>query len=178
MTPTQVRMMAAYGAWMNDRLLAGCGRLSDADRRRDLGAFFKSVHGTFDHINYGDVAWMGRLTGSPMPSKRIGEIMDESWSDLAARRRALDDQVAEWSCSVTEAWLADSMSYVSVNDGKTRILPRWVLVTNMFNHGTHHRGQLTTLMKQLGIDPGVTDLPWLPALYDGSVLPTGAASQT
>jgi uncharacterized damage-inducible protein DinB len=50
------------------------------------------------------------------------------------------------------------------------ILPRWVLVTYMFNHATHHRGQLTTLMKQLGIDPGVTDLPWLPALYDGTVL--------
>jgi len=45
-----------------------------------------------------------------------------------------------------------------------------VLVTHMFNHGTHHRGQLTTLMKQVGIDPGVTDLPWLPALYDGTVL--------
>jgi uncharacterized damage-inducible protein DinB len=49
-------------------------------------------------------------------------------------------------------------------------LPRWVLVTHMFNHATHHRGQLTTLMKQLGVEPGVTDLPWLSALHDGTVL--------
>ena len=93
-----------------------------------------------------------------------------SWDELATARRAMDSRMEDWARDVTEEWLAETMSYVSVNDGKTRILPRWVLVTHMFNHGTHHRGQLTTLMKQLGIEPGVTDLPWLPALYDGTVL--------
>ena len=170
MTPTHVRMMAAYGAWMNGRVLDLCGTLTDAERRRDLGAFFKSVHGTFDHLIYGDVAWMGRFTGSPMPTMRIGIIVHESWDELAAARRALDNRMEDWAAEVTETRLAETMSFVSVSDGKTRILPRWVLVAHMFNHGTHHRGQLTTLMKQLGIDPGVTDLPWLPALYDGSVL--------
>jgi len=170
MTPTYARTMAAYGAWMNGRMLEKCCALTDAERKRDLGAFFRSLHGTFDHLTYGDVAWMGRFTGSSMPTKRIGEILYESWADLDAARRAMDQRMVDWAATVTEAWLAESMSYVSVNDGKTRILPRWVLVTHMFNHGTHHRGQLTTLMKQLGVDPGVTDLPWLPALYDGSVL--------
>lgn len=170
MTPTHVRMMAAYGSWMNGRMLDLCGRLADAERKSDRGAFFKSIHGTFDHLVYGDVAWMGRFTGSPMPTKRIGEIVYESWEELDAARRAMDRRIEGWAADVTEAWLAEIMSYVSVNDGKTRLLPRWVLVTHMFNHGTHHRGQLTTLMKQLGVEPGVTDLPWLPALYDGGVL--------
>lgn len=170
MTPLHVRMMAAYGGWMNGRLLDLCGGLSDAERKRDLGAFFRSIHGTFDHLIYGDVAWMGRFTGSPMPAKPIGEIAHESWDELAAARRAMDRRIEAWAAEVAESWLAETMSYVSVNDGRTRTLPRWVLVTHMFNHGTHHRGQLTTLMKQLGIDPGVTDLPWLPALYDGTVL--------
>ncbi len=170
MTPTHVRMMAAYGAWMNGRLLDLCGRLTDAERKRDLGAFFRSVHGTVDHLVYGDVAWMGRFTGSHMPAKRIGVVVHESWGALDAERRALDARMERWAAEVTEGWLADTMSYVSVNDGKTPVLPRWILVTHMFNHGTHHRGQLTTLMKQLGIEPGVTDLPWLPALYDGTLL--------
>ncbi|HEY3146774.1 MAG TPA: DinB family protein [Dongiaceae bacterium] len=170
MTPVYVRMMAAYGVWMNGRVLDLCGRLADAERRRDLGAFFKSIHGTFDHLIYGDVSWMGRFTDGPMPAKRIGEVAYETWQELAAARRALDQRMEAWAGDVTERWLGETMSYVSVNDGKTRILPRWVLVTHMFNHGTHHRGQLTTLMKQVGIDPGVTDLPWLPALYDGTVL--------
>ncbi len=177
MTPDHVRIMAAYGAWMNGRLLDLCGGLSDVERRRDLGAFFKSVHGTFDHLVYGDMAWMSRFTGSPMPPQRIGEIVHESWGELDAARRDMDSRMEAWAADVTDPWLAETMSYVSVNDGKTRILPRWVLVTHMFNHGTHHRGQLTTLMKQLGIDPGVTDLPWLPALYDGSVLSATVTAQ-
>ncbi|WP_119301266.1 DinB family protein [Dongia deserti] len=170
MTPIYVRTMAAYGSWMNGRMLDLCGGLSDAERKRDLGAFFKSVHGTFDHLIYGDVAWMGRFTGSPMPTNGIGDIVYESWSELDAARRAMDNRIGAWAAQVTEEWLSETMSFISVSDGKTRILPRWVLVTHMFNHGTHHRGQLTALMKQLGIDPGVTDLPWLPALYDGRVL--------
>ncbi len=170
MTPACVRMMAAYGAWMNGRMLDLCGGLGDAQRKRDMGAFFKSIHGTFDHLVYGDLAWMGRFTGGPMPGKRIGETFHETWDELDAARRAMDRRIEAWAAQVTEDWLAATMSYVSVNDGKTRILPRWVLVTHMFNHATHHRGQLTTLVKQLGVDPGVTDLPWLPALYDGTVL--------
>ncbi len=174
MEPAYVRMMAAYGAWMNERMLERCGGLADEERRRDLGAFFGSVHGTFDHLIYGDIAWMGRFTGSAMPCGPIGDIGHESWSDLAAARRALDRQMKMWADRVSEAWLAESMAYSSAVDGQTRILPRWVLVTHMFNHGTHHRGQLTTLMKQLGIDPGITDLPWLPGLYDGSLLAAAA----
>lgn len=105
-----------------------------------------------------------------MPAGRIGAIAHSIWAELDVARRALDSRIEAWAADVTEPWLAETMSYVSVNDGKTRTLPRWVLVAHMFNHGTHHRGQLTTQMKQLGLDPGVTDLPWLPALYDGSVL--------
>ena len=83
MTPIHVRMMAAYGAWMNGRMLELCGTLTDAERKRDLGAFFKSIHGTFDHLVYGDVAWMGRFTGSPMPSQadrhRCPRVRGTSW---------------------------------------------------------------------------------------------------
>ena len=54
--------------------------------------------------------------------------------------------------------------YRSVVDDKVRRLPAAVAAVHLFNHGTHHRGQLTTLMKQAGVDPGVTDLPWLPGI--------------
>ena len=96
--------------------------------------------------------------------------MHEGWEELAAARRALDRRIETWAAALPAAWLVDILSYVSATDGKTRQLPRWMLVTHMFSHGTHHRGRLTTSMKQLGVDPGVTDLPWLPALYDGSLL--------
>ena len=69
------------------------------------------------------------------------------------------------------AWLAETLQYRSNVDGITRVLPAWILVTHVFNHQTHHRGQVTTLMKQLGHDPGVTDIPWLPELK--AVVPHG-----
>jgi uncharacterized damage-inducible protein DinB len=55
-------------------------------------------------------------------------------------------------------------TYTSKVDGRTRTLPTWVLVVHLFNHQTHHRGQLTTLLNQLGCDPGSTDLPFMPGV--------------
>ena len=81
------------------------------------------------------------------------------------RERALTDRVMlEWADEVSAEWLGSTMKYVSRVDGKTRLLPSSVAAMHMFNHGTHHRGQLTTLLKQAGVDPGITDLPWLPGI--------------
>ncbi len=66
--------------------------------------------------------------------------------------------------TLTSEWLEQLFSYTSNVDQKTRLLPTWILVTHLFNHQTHHRGQLTTLLTQLGYDIGVTDIPWLPTL--------------
>ena len=63
---------------------------------------------------------------------------------------------------LTPEWLAETLTYTSKVDGATRTRPRWLLVAHLFNHQTHHRGQVTTLLKQLGRDPGVTDFPWMP----------------
>ena len=64
-----------------------------------------------------------------------------------------------WSAALTEAWLAQPLTYTSKVDGKTRTLPHWVLVTHLFNHQTHHRGQVTTLLAQMQLDIGSTDIP-------------------
>ena len=69
-----------------------------------------------------------------------------------------------WTDTLAEEWLRSPITYKSSVDGKTRTLPAWLLVVHMFNHQTHHRGQLTTLLMQIGIDPGKTDIPWLPVL--------------
>jgi uncharacterized damage-inducible protein DinB len=66
-----------------------------------------------------------------------------------------------WSASLSPAWLGEPLTYTSKIDGKTRTVPRWVLVTHMFNHQTHHRGQITTLLSQMGLDIGSTDIPFM-----------------
>lgn len=76
----------------------------------------------------------------------------------------MDREILEWVKRLNPDWLARPFEFTCGVDGRTRVQPAWALVTHMFNHQTHHRGQLTTLIKQLGYEPGITDIPWLPAL--------------
>ena len=166
-SPVQARTMAAYNRWMNQRLYALCAGLGDAERKRDRGAFFKSVHGILNHLLYGDRAWMSRFLGRDLGWKGPADELYGDFDDLRAARDTLDGLIEDWAGRLEEAWLAADFTYTSRIDGRTRTRPAWLLVTHLFNHQTHHRGQLTTLLSQMGVDPGVTDLPWLPQLTSG-----------
>ena len=154
--------MARYKRWMNGRLYALCETLPDAERRRDRGAFFRSVHGTLNHLLYADLAFLSRFTGDPPEVPPLGESLYGTFAELAAVRRATDARLEAWAETLTDVWLAAPFTYTSKVDGATRTLAAWILVVHLFNHQAHHRGQLTTLLSQCGIDPGVTDLMWTP----------------
>jgi uncharacterized damage-inducible protein DinB len=160
---TAYQTMAEYNQWMNQKLYAICAEIPDAVRKEDRGAFFRSIHGTLNHLLVGDRIWMGRFTEQPFTAK----VSDELYSDFAELQQAremTDQHILDWASHLTDAWLQQDFTYISGIDRKTRTLPAWLLVTHLFNHQTHHRGQLTTLLNQLGYDLGVTDLPWLPSL--------------
>jgi len=157
-------LMARYNRWMNRRLYALCDAMPDAERKRDRGAFFGSIHGTLNHLLWADRMWLGRFAGPPCTQPAFGADMFPSFDELERERETTDDALLEWAGSLSAEWLASPLEYASVVDGKTRRLPSAVAVVHMYNHGTHHRGQLTTLLKQAGIDPGVTDLPWVPGV--------------
>jgi uncharacterized damage-inducible protein DinB len=158
----QFQLMARYNQWMNRKLYAVCAGIADEKRRQDLGAFFKSIHGTLNHLLYGDRSWMGRFVGQPFKVTVIGQDLYADFADLRRERELTDETIVAWSQTLDPQWLNSDFEYTSNVDGKTRVLPTWVLVMHMFNHQTHHRGQVTTLMKQLGHDPGETDVPWMP----------------
>ncbi len=157
-------LMADYNAWMNRKLYEAAAGLPDGERKRDLGAFFKSLHGTLNQILFADLVFLARFTGSAMPEGDFGGELHEDFEALRAEREATDARILDWIASLDRTALGETLTFTSMIDGKTRSLPRWVMVTQMFNHQTHHRGQATTLIKQLGVDPGITDIPWLPAL--------------
>jgi uncharacterized damage-inducible protein DinB len=162
--PAWCSTMAGYNRWMNVRLYAICAGLTDEARKQDRGAFFKSVHSTLNHLLWGDRNWLGRFSGQAPALPGIGTDLYADFDELRRERDATDTAILAWADDLTPQWLATDYTWKSGIDGLTRTLPFWVLVTQMFNHQTHHRGQLTTLLSQLGIDPGETDLPWLPAL--------------
>jgi uncharacterized damage-inducible protein DinB len=156
-------MMARYNRWMNERIYAICAGLSDAQRKEDRGAFFKSIHGTLNHLLLADRVWMGRFLARAFAASSLAQELYADFAELERGRAATDAQICEWAASLGDDDLAGTLTYTSIVNPAPRSLPLWLAVTHFFNHQTHHRGQLTTLLSQRGIDPGVTDLLWLPA---------------
>ncbi len=154
--------MAEYNEWMNSRLYKTCSSLSDAEIKAERGAFFKSIYLTLNHIMYGDLAFMSRFTGDPSVAPDINQELYSGFSSLYHHRVELDKRIITWTSTLTEEWLSEVLTYQSKVDGKHRAVPHWVLVVHMFNHQTHHRGQVTTLLSQMGLDLGTTDIPFMP----------------
>lgn len=161
-SPTYCHILAAYNQWINRRLYEVCAQIPDKERKADRGAFFKSIHSTLNHLLDSDRIWLDRFLGQPAAGKTIGEELYSSFEALRQHREALDQAIVAWTTTLSELWLSEPFQYTSNVDGQTRTVPTWILVTHLFNHQTHHRGQLTTLLSQLGYDYGATDLPWLP----------------
>jgi uncharacterized damage-inducible protein DinB len=158
------QLLARYNRWMNERIYAALGSWSDGDRRRDRGAFFGSVQRTLNHILWGDRVWLGRFIGVPCTAAAYGADMFPAFADLARERDATDTAMLDWAGGLAPVWLAGTLEYRAASDGRLRQLPAWIAATHLFQHAAHHRGQLTTLMKQAGTDPGITDLPYLPGV--------------
>ena len=156
--------MARYNRWMNERLYEHCGTLSDRDRKDDRGAFFKSIHGILNHILLGDRLWLSRFLGRDFQIESLSQELYADFADLTRPRRITDQEILDWVATLTPAQLTKDLAYTSFVNPERRSYPMWVAVLHFFNHQTHHRGQLTTLLSQFGIDPGVTDLIWLPDL--------------
>ncbi|MFQ5938396.1 MAG: DinB family protein, partial [Acidiferrobacterales bacterium] len=158
--------MAEYNRWMNGKLYAVCAEIPDEKRKADLGAFFKSIHGTLNHLLWGDRIWLRRFGVHSYPVTPIGDDIYTDFRELCADREKTDELILQWTQGLREEWLAEPFEFTSLTDGKTRRAPAWVFVAQLFNHQTHHRGQVTTLIKQLGYEPGITDIPWLPGAVE------------
>lgn len=166
-TPHYAQTMARYNRWMNQKIYAACEQLTDAQRKEDCGAFFRSIHSTLNHLLWGDYMWLGRFVqGSALeknyPKAGIGTDLYADWDALKAARIEMDTDILGWATALDAGWLARDFSWYSGLTKTTRTKQAWLLVTHLFNHQTHHRGQVTTLLSQRGIDPGDTDLMFLP----------------
>ena len=155
--------LARYNRWMNDKLYAAAATLSDEVRKRDDGAFFKSIHGTLNHLLLADRVWLGRFMGGTSPDgfmapgiRTLDQELYADFDDLRRERARTDDELSTWIAGLTDERLAGPLVYT--RRGQRLENPLWWAVAHVFNHQTHHRGQVTTLLTQHGCDPGVTDL--------------------
>jgi uncharacterized damage-inducible protein DinB len=158
-----VHAMAEYNRWQNANLYGTADALSDAARKEPRGAFFGSIHATLNHLLWADQIWMSRFAGTPkpkVPSIPESVRMVDSWDELKRERIAFDQVIIDWAERLDPAWLAGDLTWFSGAMGREVAMPKWLLVTHMFNHQTHHRGQVHCMLTQAGVKPGTTDLPF------------------
>ena len=142
------RRMAAYNRGANERIYTACARLSDEDRRRDLGSFFGSIHGTLNHIMVGDRIWMTRFAGRSVPSTGLDAILYDDFASLAEARVVEDRRIEAFFSGLDPTFLENPITYVN-NQGRRFSDPATVIVPHFFNHQTHHRGQVHGMLTQL-----------------------------
>jgi len=162
-TSDYVAVMADYNAEMNRRVFGAAGRLSDAARRADGGAFWSSIHGTLSHLYWGDRIWMARFGVGDPPHVGLRDSAGfvPEFNDLAARRRALDADIVAWAGALSPEALAGDLTWWSGATGREQTRSRALCVVQIFNHQTHHRGQVHALITRAGEAVGDTDLPFV-----------------
>lgn len=151
-------MFARYNAWANARLYDAADELSDEALRRDEGAFFRSLHGTLNHLLVADVLWMARFRGWPQPKIPLDGIMHEPLADLRAAREAQDDDILGWVEGLSEADLEAEITYTTVTGPTTMTQALAPALSHFFNHQTHHRGQAHMILTRLTGDAPPLDL--------------------
>ncbi len=158
-----IQKMALYNEWQNKNLYGAADGLSDEARKRESGAFFGSIHGTLSHLLWGDRIWMSRFASTPKPEGGIkgSAALYKEWDELKREREAFDRIIIDWVEKLDPKWIEGDLTYFSGSVGKELSLPKWLAVIHMFNHQTHHRGQVHCMLTQNGQKPGDTDLPFM-----------------
>lgn len=167
-----VYQMADYNQWMNQKVFEAVGTLSPETLHADKGAFFGSIFATLNHLCVADTIWLkrfspvlqthqayGPIIALPLPAS-LNEFLANNFNDLKDRRQLLDETLLELTSLLTDEELSQPITYQN-SKGITANKTLFNLLMHLFNHQTHHRGQVTTLLSQTGIDIGITDLVFI-----------------
>jgi uncharacterized damage-inducible protein DinB len=172
-TREDILLLASYNASMNTKLYAAAAGLPKEALTADRGAFFGSVIGTMNHIVAGDTIWLRRFMAHPSDFRALKAMADiaapsglahiysNDLDALLIHRTRLDAIISALAAELSDADLAQPLSYRNSRGDQRRNFG--ALLLHFFNHQTHHRGQVSTLLSQSGVDIGVTDLlDWIP----------------
>lgn len=162
-------LMAQYNQWMNESVYSAASQLSPAALSEDVGAFFGSILGTLNHILVADIIWLQRFAQHPdkfngldcvvaMPlPKTLDEMLFEDLTALRTVRAKVDESIVAFANALSSEVLTTDLSFRDTT-GSPYTKNFGQLIQHLFNHQTHHRGQITTLLSQRGLDVGATDL--------------------
>ncbi len=152
-----VRILARYNRLANERLYAVCASLPEVELKRDRSAFFKSIHGTLNHIMVGDRIWLARFEGREIASSGLDVILYPEFDALHSARVVEDARIEAFAAAIDEGFLERSIRYHN-HQGQLHVDPAPLLLLHLFNHQTHHRGQVHDQLTQSAVAPPSLDL--------------------
>jgi len=151
------RQLAQYNAWANWRVYEACAQLSDSERKAPRPCFFGSIHRTLNHILVGDRVWLSRLTAGKRDIVSLDQELYSDFAELRAARIREDERLIGVLDRYDEAEMAGFLSYKSM-DGAAQRVPMVQVLGHIFNHQTHHRGQVHVLLSGTPVAPPSLDL--------------------
>lgn len=143
-------MFADYNRWANRRVYEAAAALSESEFRQDTGAFFGSVQRTLNHILVADRIWMKRFTGTGEAPASLDAILFEDITALTHAREAEDERIISWIGGLSESALRASFTYSTISNPTVFTQPVHTTLAHVFNHQTHHRGQVHGILTALG----------------------------
>jgi uncharacterized damage-inducible protein DinB len=162
-----LKMMARYNKWANTRISLAISGISETDYMKPRAAFFGSIHGAVNHLLLVDRLWRGRMQGTPYPPESLDQIVCADRDGLIRERAVEDDILIEFVDGFDAAGIEEDFQYATMN-GIAGTDKRRSVLAHMFNHATHHRGQVHALLTQVPCDPPPLDLiPYLRLRKEG-----------
>jgi len=162
--PEYCREMARYNRWQNAQLDTLLRPLPREELTRDRGAFFKSLLGTLNHLLWADLLWMSRIEGGARPAGGISDSTGfcPTFGAWSAERFRTDGRIQRWAGRVSNVDLKGDVVWYSGATGQEMVRPLALCVMHMFNHQTHHRGQIHAMLTAAGLAAPVSDLIFMP----------------
>ncbi len=158
------QLLARYNRWQNTSLITAADGLTDTERWMDQGAFFKSIAATLNHLYWADALMLERIKGNERPQDTVTHslISPSDWAEFKDLRARRDAEIEQWAVGTTNADLNGVIRWYPP-DGSARIeMPKAICVVQLFNHQTHHRGQIHAMLTATGAEPEPTDIPAMP----------------
>ena len=156
MSPDEIRPLFEYNAWANRRSLAAAEKLTAEQFTKSMASSFPSVRDTLAHIYGAEWIWLERFQGrSPASLPDTTQFKDVA--SLRERWNEHESRLLGFVRGLTQSDLDRVIEYKTLKFG-VYSNPLWESMQHLANHGTYHRGQVTTLLRQLGAQPILTDL--------------------
>ncbi len=151
------QILANYNLWANQRLYQACRMLSTDEYKQDRKAFFKSIHGTLNHLLVVDRLWLGRCKTIDSGITALDQTLYPDLDSLAEARQVEDENIIHYIDNLDGNILSEKL-YFKTLAGKESSMELNLLISHFFNHQTHHRGQVHNMLSQTNAAPPSIDL--------------------